>query len=1030
MLQRFSNPEPRLNAIIAWLTPALTLLDEIHDGCGTPFIQAISSTTLSLISIVQNAKRNRDKCLELIENIHTLLYGIVHLHLKSEPKGSLSPAVLDHVGDFSKTLQRILLYVEAQQDGNKFKNFFRKTELARLLEDCHIGLTHASKIFKIQSEVINFSSINEMKAQTESMHTEIMELISTFSDCTISDASSSIFQWPNETHISSNSLSILPSAPKIFHGRESEVGEIVAESVKSKIELATLMALHVGLRPAKDIVQKVVQHFSKGLPCLLVLDNLETAWEPMNSRGDVEEFLSLLTDIQHLALIITMRGAERPGKVCWTRPFLRPLQPLSDGAARKTFVDITDNSHDSNDISRLLSLTDNMPLAVDLIANLVDYEGCNNVLARWETEKTSIFSSGNGRRSNLDESISISLSSPRLTASSGAKELLSLLSILPDGLSDSDLHQSNLPAKDILACKAVLLRTALAYIDTTKNRLKVLVPIREYMQHHYPASPSFVKCLSMRFYDLLNFWGKYKNQQSGASLYKQLVPNLANIQNVLMLELRSDNPHLENAMHSAAILNNLQLFLGHGPIPCADFILKNYSQPQNPRLEVHMITLLFRLYRVDIENVDHLVSQAENDFDHFDDPSLKCRFYDAVGRYFFVFDNIPRAIQFFTAAQKLAASYKDSGSECSALLMIGHIEKQDGKYSAAKISACRVQKLAKLDANVYFEAHGLHLEAVICNTVGDYRLSIPLCNWAKELYSLCGFDQLEYDALGTMAETYYRKSEYAEAREIYKDMENAISDQKLSVVHALAFLGTAEVDIRISESTDHIPQIVDNAKRIIVAKGSSDMLVRCDIILANLEFQRGNAAMAKLLLCQSLKTGCSKGMITSSLEGLASLKNWGVSNIDWVSGWATIYLGYALKYEDKFATHQALCNLGNIFMADGDLNTALGLFTVALGGFTWMDVHRSRAECMLRLGEISQQRGRAEEAIAFWKAARPLFERSSQAKDVAHIDTLFLALSREQKHTKHLAHLITLNAPNTLVQNQTNTPVQAVAEGI
>ncbi|KAJ7849732.1 P-loop containing nucleoside triphosphate hydrolase protein, partial [Mycena leptocephala] len=331
---------------------------------------------------------------------------------------------------------------------------------------------------------------------------------------------------------SSNSLSMLPSEPKIFHGRESELGEIVAglalqpariailgaggmgktslaraalhhpdvvhkyehrvfvaaDSVTNERELATLIAVHLGLRPAKYIVQQVVQHFSKGSPCLLVVDNLETVWEPLDSRGDVKEFLSLLTDIKHLALIITMRGAERPGKVCWTRPFLLPLQPLSDDAARKTFVDITDNSHNSNDIARLLSLTDNMPLAVDLIANLAYCEGCNDILARWEMEKTSVLSSGGGRQSNLDESISLSLSSPRITALSGAKELLSLLSILPDGLSDSDLLQSKLPIKDILACKAVLLRTALAYTNHTKARLKVLVPIREYMQHHYPAS--------------------------------------------------------------------------------------------------------------------------------------------------------------------------------------------------------------------------------------------------------------------------------------------------------------------------------------------------------------------------------------------------------------------------------------------------------------------------------------------------------------------------------------------------------------
>ena len=85
-----------------------------------------------------------------------------------------------------------------------------------------------------------------------------------------------------------------------------------------------------------------------------------------------------------------MRGAERPAKVRWTHPFPLPLKPLSDDAAQQTFMDITDNSYDSNDMNELLQFTDNMPLAVDLIAHLVDYEGFSNVLARWETEKTSL----------------------------------------------------------------------------------------------------------------------------------------------------------------------------------------------------------------------------------------------------------------------------------------------------------------------------------------------------------------------------------------------------------------------------------------------------------------------------------------------------------------------------------------------------------------------------------------------------------------------------------------------------------------
>ncbi|KAJ7871750.1 P-loop containing nucleoside triphosphate hydrolase protein, partial [Mycena leptocephala] len=253
---------------------------------------------------------------------------------------------------------------------------------------------------------------------------------------------------------------------------------VSAEPATSSTELAALIGLHLGLNPGRDLTRSVIQYFTRKPSCLLILDNLETTWEPMQSRHGIEEFLSHLTGVEHLALIITMRGAERPARVRWTRPFLLPLKPLSEVAARQTFMDITDNLYEIKDIDQLLRFTDNMPLAVNLIAHLVDYEGMANVLTRWETEKTALLSVGYDRKSNLDVSISLSLSSPRLTM--GSKELLSLLSILPDGLSDSELVQSNLPISDILTCKATLLATALAYQDNMK-RLRSLMPIREHI---------------------------------------------------------------------------------------------------------------------------------------------------------------------------------------------------------------------------------------------------------------------------------------------------------------------------------------------------------------------------------------------------------------------------------------------------------------------------------------------------------------------------------------------------------------------
>ena len=166
-----------------------------------------------------------------------------------------------------------------------------------------------------------------------------------------------------------------------------------------------------------------------------------------------------------------MRGAERPAKVAWSHPFLLPLQPLEQNPARLTFIDIAEDHHNPEDMDQVLSLTDNMPLAINLMAHLVDSEGCPSVLSRWQQEKTSIISDGHDRRSNLDLSISMSLSSPRIQTVPHSKELLSLLAILPDGLSDVELVQSKLQIDDVLDCKTALIRTALAYRDE-KKRLK------------------------------------------------------------------------------------------------------------------------------------------------------------------------------------------------------------------------------------------------------------------------------------------------------------------------------------------------------------------------------------------------------------------------------------------------------------------------------------------------------------------------------------------------------------------------------
>ncbi|KAJ7486943.1 P-loop containing nucleoside triphosphate hydrolase protein [Mycena latifolia] len=438
---------------------------------------------------------------------------------------------------------------------------------------------------------------------------------------------------------------MLPSKPQIFHGRDVELHEIVkmlceespriailgaggmgktslaratlhhpdittkyehrffvaCDSANTSIEIAALLGAHLGLKPAKDLTKPVIQHLSKRPSPLLILDNLETPWEPKEARGRVEEFLSLLTEIQHLALIITMRGAERPQKVRWTRPFLLPLKPLGDDAAWQTFIDIAEDSHKHEDINSLLHLTDNMPLALDLVAHLVSWEGCPNVLNRWETERTSLLSQGHNKRSSLDASIALSLSSPRMT--SGAKELLRLLSILPDGLSDLDLVQCKPSIPDILQCKATLLGNTLAYTDDA-NRLKSLVPIREHVLHFDPPSSCLTEPLWKYFQSHLDLYQRYVGQTQMASKLKEITAHLGNMKQVLSRALHSDNPDLAGAIDCTISLNSFFQITGHGWLDLMDVIPSILPQPPNPRLEARFILETLR-------SSDHYPMSAE-----------------------------------------------------------------------------------------------------------------------------------------------------------------------------------------------------------------------------------------------------------------------------------------------------------------------------------------------------------------------------------------------------------------------------------
>ncbi|KAJ7847660.1 hypothetical protein B0H13DRAFT_2362363 [Mycena leptocephala] len=146
--------------------------------------------------------------------------------------------------------------------------------------------------------------------------------------------------------------------------------------------------------------------------------------------------------------------------------------------------------------------------------------------------------------------------------------------------------------------------------------------------------------------------------------------------------------------------------------------------------------------------------------------------------------------------------------------------------------------------------------------------------------------------------------------------------------------------------------------------------------------------------------------------------------------WAGIFLGMARRVKGKLAMMKAFCCFGQIFVVEGDDRTALSLFTVALDGFTYMDIHHWRAVCMEQIADIMERRGKYMKSIALWKRAQPLFEISSQGQGVARIGAKLAALDQRllQEHEKLHSQLAVLGGPRQVEEAHGESPDEHVQD--
>jgi tetratricopeptide (TPR) repeat protein len=306
------------------------------------------------------------------------------------------------------------------------------------------------------------------------------------------------------------------------------------DGAKSKDALVTEIALSLGLESGPDLERRLFQELETN-PAVLLLDNAETPWH--SDTVAVEQFLTELSTSSGALLVASIRGDERPFGPRWSESIR--VGPFGLPAARETFMDIAGSKFQNDpDLDRLLEAVERLPIAVSLLAHQAEGQpDLASVWKRWQDKRTALLKNadGKGRLNNFEVSLDFSLDSPRMTGE--AMRLLSVLSMLPDGVAHQDL-EALFPGEAGEAA-AVLRKVGLAFDQGP--RLRVLAPIREYVSRQHPPKDEDLARTVDRYLALARK-GDQVGREGGAEAVARLVQELGNLDSMISKGLERSDP--------------------------------------------------------------------------------------------------------------------------------------------------------------------------------------------------------------------------------------------------------------------------------------------------------------------------------------------------------------------------------------------------------------------------------------------------------------------------------------------------------
>jgi len=519
------------------------------------------------------------------------------------------------------------------------------------------------------------------------------------------------------------------------------------------IELAKTLGVFDG---ATDTLWSRISTMMNSKDNILCLDNFESPWDQDgDTRNSVEELLSRVAEFRCTTLLITMRGTVRPAQTQWTMPFLPPLMTLNCDAARQVWEHIADNYDEFAE--ELTKVVDYVPLAVSLLAHLAQATSPQILLKLWNSEQTRFIHTGQtNRQSNLEYSIQLSINSSRMRANPSAKELLGVLSMLPDGMHTKQVERFIMVLPEIKILSGICTLQECGIISVIEERYQTHPIIRDFCKNYTIISQEHKSALTDFYINLAST----RFQEAKANSYTEMVLEVNNTKAILSDLLKSD--------------------------------FKDYKK-------LAIAIYIFTAFHWSIGDFsDRLISQTFKHLQQINASiSLIISCLDIWGRCHYHANDFENAKVKLEEAEILCRTSKEneSSSYAAILWLLGQIYALQDKFNEAKVSYENALKLHKLNNNIIgqvFDYRGLGAVYRGLNQLNESKASYEK---ALELNKLTNDIEGQEDVYNGLGITYLLLDKINEAEASF---QRALELSKLSNIilaqgNALQNLGRVQM---------------------------------------------------------------------------------------------------------------------------------------------------------------------------------------------------------------------------------------------